>query len=120
LNYLVPANNIQPYSPQFLSTVFGQYSVLLSALEKVGDSKVVQPTDQKLKDEIKVWQPKWMSAKLKNACETIPTTATHWPHAVQSVTQMFIISFSLQILVTLPASVASTERTFSTLRRLKA
>lgn len=116
LNYLIPANIMQSFSSQFLVTVLSQYGALVSALEKVEDSKVVQLTEQKLKGEIEVWRQKWMSAKLKNV--KLPKTAMDAlaecdPECYPNVHHL------LQILVTLPVSVASAERTFSTLRRLK-
>jgi hypothetical protein len=56
---------MQSFSPQFLSTVLSQCGTSRSALEKVGDSTVVQLIEQKFKGEIEVWQQKWMSTKLQ-------------------------------------------------------
>lgn len=63
-----------------------------------------------------MWHQKWI--RLKNESNFVPETAVAALEACVQTTFPLIHTF-LSILVTLPVSTASAERSFSTLRRVK-
>ncbi|XP_022163133.1 uncharacterized protein LOC111028709 [Myzus persicae] len=106
LMLLIPSNVLNISNDkkhEILQTVTNHYAYLnINILEFQG--------------EIELWKTKWIESK--NECKTIPE------NVLESITQRNKILFNgirkiLIILATLPVSVASAERSFSTLRRLK-
>jgi len=74
----------------------------------------------KLRDEIALWHQKWIGLRLKNESNFVPETAVTVAamEACDQTTFPLIHTF-MSILVTLPVSIASAERSLSTLRRVK-
>lgn len=69
-----------------------------------------------LEGEFSIWKTKWVSAKKNNV--TLPKKALETLESCES--DVFpVIHSLLKILATLPVSVATAERSFSTLRRVK-
>jgi hAT family C-terminal dimerisation region len=72
----------------------------------------------KLRGKLALWRQRWMCLKTESNV-VVPETAADASEACDLMTFLFIHTF-LRILVTLPVSTASAERSFSSLRRLKA
>jgi hypothetical protein len=82
-------------------------------------SIIAEPLYQfKLDGEIALWKQKWVSRLTDRSDGVIPQTAAEGLAACDKRAFPLIHTF-LSILVTLPVSTASAERSFSTLRRLK-
>jgi hypothetical protein len=82
-------------------------------------SIIAEPLYQfKLDGEIALWKHKWVSRLTDRSDSVIPQTAAEGLAACDKRAFPLIHTF-LSILVTLPVSTASAEKSFSTLRRLK-
>jgi len=105
ISYFVPACCVlQNDSTVNVDSLMGRYSFAATAGK------------MKLRGEIALWRQKWI--RLKNDSNVVPETAVAALEACDKTTFPLIYTF-LSILVTLPVSTASAEKSFSTLRRVK-
>jgi predicted RNA-binding protein YlxR (DUF448 family) len=105
LTYFVPACVVLNESLINISSLLKRYS-FADAADEV-----------KLRGELALWRQRWIRLKTESNV-VVPETAADALEACDRMTFPFIHTF-LCILVTLPVSTASAERSFSTLRRLK-
>jgi len=106
LSFFIPACVVDSSCPDSVTKLVTEYGLLDSA------------HIFKLRAEIDLWRQQWIRRKAETPYMTVPQSAAD--ALVSCDEQCFpIVSALLTILLTLPSSTASAERSFSTLRRLK-
>ena len=107
LTYFIPSSVIRP--DRFdTSELYAQYKACLR-----------EPASElQFKGELDLWKQKWLRLNSQNPSPVIPNTAAAGLAACDRETFPMIHSL-LTILLCMPVSTASAERSFSTLRRLK-